>query len=93
MHVSVVEVHRKLDVVIDEIRREGAHTRAEISQDIKEEGKLTREAIQQTMVSLGKFPDGLSCHVSNTINMVYKKSVSGTPPMPDSTRTQGAMNV
>lgn len=67
MHVSVVEVHRKLDVVIDEIRREGAHTRAEISQDIKEEGKLTREAIQQTMVSLGKFPPMVYLVMSPTL--------------------------
>ena len=71
VHVSVVEVRSKLDVVADEIRREGAHIRAEISHEIKEEGKLTREAIQQTMFSLGKFLDGLSSHFSNIINVVY----------------------
>ena len=57
--------------MVDEIRREGAHTRAEISHDVKEEGKLTREAIQHTMFSLGKFLDGLSSHFSNIINVVY----------------------
>ena len=56
MRVSVVEVHCKLDVVVDEIRREGAHT---------------REAIQQTMFSLGEFLDVLSSRFSNTINVVY----------------------
>ena len=56
MRVSVVEVHQKLDVVVDEIRREGAHT---------------REAIQQTVLSLGKFLDVLSSHFSNIINVGY----------------------
>ena len=56
MRVSVVGVDRKLDVVVDEIRREGAHT---------------REAIQQTMLSLGMFLDVLSSHFFNTINVVY----------------------
>ena len=49
-----LQVNRKLEDVVDEIRQEGAQTRAEISQDVKQEGALTREAIRQTMSTSGK---------------------------------------
>ena len=49
-----LQVNRKVDDVVDEIRQEGAQTRAEISQDVKNDGELTREAIRQTMSTSGK---------------------------------------